>query len=31
MNRTIKEATLHRYYFNSHDRLRTHFADFLAA
>jgi transposase InsO family protein len=29
MNRTIKEATVRRYYYDSHDRLRGHLADFL--
>ena len=31
MNRTIKEATVRRYYYDSHERLRAHLADFLAA
>ncbi|OLS52065.1 IS481 family transposase [Rhodovulum sulfidophilum] len=31
MNRTIKEATVKRYHYNSHDQLRTHLADFMAA
>jgi transposase InsO family protein len=31
MNRTIKEATVRRFHYGSHDRLRTHLADFLAA
>lgn len=31
MNRTIKEATVRRYYYDSHDQLRTHLADFLDA
>jgi RNA-directed DNA polymerase len=31
MNRTIKEATVRRFHYDSHDRLRTHLADFLAA
>ena len=31
MNRTIKEATVRRYYYDSHDRLRTHLANFLDA
>ena len=31
MNRTIKEATVRRYYYDSHDQLRSHLADFLAA
>ncbi len=30
MNRTIKEATVKRFY-ESHDQLRTHLADFMAA
>ncbi|HEY9422820.1 MAG TPA: IS481 family transposase [Thermoanaerobaculia bacterium] len=31
MNRTIKEATVRRYYYDSHDQLRQHLADFVAA
>jgi RNA-directed DNA polymerase len=31
MNRTIKEATVRRFHYDSHDQLRTHLADFLAA
>ena len=31
MNRTIKEATVKRYHHDSHDQLRTHLADFMAA
>ena len=31
MNRTIKEATVKRFHCDSHDPLRTHPADFLAA
>ncbi len=31
MNRTIKEATVKRYHCDSHDQLRTHLADFMAA
>ena len=31
MNRTLKEATVRRYYYESHDQLRQHLADFLAA
>jgi transposase InsO family protein len=31
MNRTIKEATVKRFHYDSHDQLRTHLADFLAA
>lgn len=31
MNRTIKEATVRRYYYDSHDQLRAHLADFLTA
>jgi transposase InsO family protein len=27
MNRTIKEATVKRFYYESHDQLRTHLAD----
>ena len=31
MNRTIKEATVKRFHYDSHNHLRTHLADFLAA
>ena len=31
MNRTIKDATVRRYYYESHDQLRQHLADFVAA
>ncbi len=31
MNRTIKEATVKRYHYDSHDQLRTHLADFVSA
>src|SRR3954452_4861998 len=31
MNRTIKEATVRRYYYESHDQLRQHLSDFVAA
>jgi hypothetical protein len=31
MNRTIKEATVQRFHYESHDQLRTHLADFMAA
>jgi hypothetical protein len=31
MNRTLKEATVRRYYYDSHDRLRAHLAAFLDA
>lgn len=31
MNRTLKEATVKRYHYESHDQLRAHLADFLAA
>jgi len=31
MNRTIKEATLKRYHYESHDQLRSHLTDVLAA
>jgi transposase InsO family protein len=31
MNRTIKEATVKRYHYESHDQLRSHLSDFLDA
>ena len=31
MNRTLKEATVRRYHYDSHDQLRGHLASFLAA
>ena len=31
MNRTIKEATVKRYHYDSHRRLKTHLADFINA
>ena len=31
MNRTLKEATVQRYHYGSHDELRTHLALFLGA
>lgn len=31
MNRTIKEATVKRYYYDNHDQLRSHLADFINA
>ena len=31
MNRTIKEATVKRYYYESHGQLRSHLADFVTA
>ena len=31
MNRTIKEATVQRYHYDSNDQLRIHFGDFIAA
>jgi transposase InsO family protein len=31
MNRTIKEATVQRYHYDSHNQLRTHLSDFVAA
>jgi hypothetical protein len=31
MSRTIKEATVKRFHYESHDQLRLHFADFMAA
>ena len=31
MNRTIKEATVKRYHYDSHDQLRQHLGDFVSA
>lgn len=31
MNRTIKDATVKRFYYESHDQLRQHLADFVVA
>lgn len=31
MNRTMKEATVKRFHYESHDQLRTHLDDFMAA
>ena len=31
MNRTIKDATVKRYHYESHDQLRQHLADFVSA
>ena len=31
MNRTIKDATVKRYFYETHDRLRTHLRDFVDA
>lgn len=31
MNRTLKDATVRRYYYDTHDQLRRHLADFLTA
>lgn len=31
MNRTIKDATVKRLYYETHDQLRTHLADFVTA
>ena len=31
MNRTIKDATVKRYFYKSHDQLRTHLRDFVSA
>ena len=31
MNRTIKDATVKRFHYETHNQLRTHLADFLAA
>ena len=31
MNRTLKEATVKRYHYETHDQLRTHLGDFVNA
>ena len=31
MNRTLKEATVKRFYYETHDQLRSHLADFVTA
>jgi hypothetical protein len=31
INRTLKEATVQRYYYDTHDQLRRHLADFITA
>jgi len=31
MNRTIKDATVRRFYYETHDQLKTHLGDFVAA
>ena len=31
MNRTIKDATVKRFYYETHDQLRSHLGDFVAA
>ena len=31
MNRTIKDATVKRYHYDTHDQLRQHLTDFVAA
>ena len=31
MNRTIKDATVKRFYYEDHNQLRTHLADFMDA
>jgi hypothetical protein len=31
MNRTLKEATVKRYYYETHHQLRSHLADFVTA
>ena len=31
MNRTIKETTVKRFHYDSHEQLRRHLADFMAA
>ena len=31
MNRTLKDATVKRYFYETHDELRTHLEDFVSA
>jgi transposase InsO family protein len=31
MNRTIKEATVKRFHYETHEQLRTHLTDFVTA
>lgn len=31
MNRTLKEATVHRFFYETHDQVRQHLADFVTA
>jgi transposase InsO family protein len=31
MNRTLKDATVRRYFYDTHDQLRSHLADFVSA
>lgn len=31
MNRTLKDATVKRYYYETHDELRTHLNNFVSA
>jgi hypothetical protein len=31
MNRTIKNATVKRFHYDSHEQFKTHLADFMAA
>lgn len=31
MNRTIKDATVKRFHYDSHDQLRSHLQDFVSA
>lgn len=31
MNRSLKEATIKRYYYKTHEQLRCHLGDFVAA
>ena len=31
MNRTVKDATVKRFYYESHDQLRRHLIDFVSA
>ena len=31
MNRTIKEATVKRFFYDTHEQLKAHLSDFIAA
>ena len=31
MNRTLKDATVRRYFYDTHDQLRSHLANFVSA